>query len=72
MTDSTKKETAINDEQQSTSKEKIINCFVKILADNQMSIHEAKEILREASIKIEQQKVSNVFYSWVDANNIIK
>ena len=51
------KETAIQNEQQSTSKRKIVDEIIQILADNNLSIAEAREILNIASKKLGKQTV---------------
>ena len=43
------KETAIQNEQQSKSKQKIINDIIKILANNNLSITDSKNVLYETS-----------------------
>lgn len=54
---SPQKETAILEEQQSISKRIIVDEIIKILADNNLSIAEAREILNVASKKLGQQTV---------------
>lgn len=52
-----KKETAIQDEQQLNGNEEIVSSIIDILANNNLSIAEAKNILYAASKKICQQLV---------------
>lgn len=51
------KETAIHNEQQPKSKETIINDIIKILADNNLTIMNSKDILYETSKVICRQVV---------------
>lgn len=51
------KETAIQNEQQSNFKQKIIDDIIKILADNNLSIYEARELLNLTSKKLGRQIV---------------
>ena len=55
--DNLKKETAIQDEQQLNGNEEIVSSIIDILANNNLSIAEAKNILYAASKKICQQLV---------------
>lgn len=52
-----KKETAIQNEQQLNGNEEIVSSIIDILANNNLSIAEAKNILYAASKKICQQLV---------------
>lgn len=51
------KETAIHNKQQSKSKQEIINDIIKILADNNLTITDSKDILYETSKAICRQIV---------------
>lgn len=53
------KETAIQDEQQLKEKQEIINDIINILAENNLTIAEAKEILYTTSKKICNQTVKS-------------
>lgn len=53
--------TVIQDEQQSVSKKEIIDNIINILANNDLSISEAREILRVASHKLGEQKITTSF-----------
>lgn len=62
------KETAIQNEQQLKSKKDIVDNIINVLANNNLSIIEAKEILRTVSHKLGEQKVENISTGWIDAN----
>lgn len=63
------KDTAIQNERQYSKKE-IIDDIIKILANNKLSITEAREILKNASKKIGNQMVIvNETSGWIDAKN---
>lgn len=55
--DNLKKETAIQNEQQLNGNEEIVSSIIDILANNNLSITEAKNILYATSKKICQQLV---------------
>lgn len=57
MSNELQKETAILEEQQSISKRIVVDEIIKILADNNLSITEAREILNIASKKLGEQTV---------------
>lgn len=57
MSNEIQKETAILEEQQSISKRIVVDKIIKILADNNLSIIEAREILNIASKKLGKQTV---------------
>lgn len=57
MSNELQKETAILEEQQSISKRIVVDEIIKILADNNLSITEAREILNIASKKLGKQTV---------------
>lgn len=57
MSNEIQKETAILEEQQSISKRIVVDEIIKILADNNLSIIEAREILNIASKKLVKQTV---------------
>lgn len=57
MSNEIQKETAILEEQQSISKRIVVDEIIKILADNNLSIIEAREILNIASKKLGKQTV---------------
>lgn len=51
------KETAIQNEQQSKTKQEIINDVIDILAANKLTITDAKDILYATSKELSRQKV---------------
>lgn len=53
----TENKTAIHSEQQSKSKQEIINDIIKILADNSLTITDSKDILYETSKEVCNQIV---------------
>lgn len=57
--DNEKKETAIRNEQQLNEREEIVNSIINILAKNNLSITEAKNVLYVVSKKICQQIVKS-------------
>lgn len=57
MSNELQKETAILEEQQSISKRIVVDEIIKILADNNLSITEARKILNIASKKLGKQTV---------------
>ena len=57
--DNEKKETAIQNEQQLNEREEIVNSIINILAKNNLSITEAKNVLYVVSKKICQQIVKS-------------
>lgn len=67
----TNKETAVQNEQQLKLKQEIIDDIIKILADNNLTIVDSKNILYETFKSICQQKVmfSNISYGWIDTNS---
>lgn len=65
------KETAIHNEQQLKSKQEIIDDIIKILANNNLTIEDSKDILYETYKTICKQKVMlpSVFTGWINAND---
>lgn len=55
------KETAIQNEQQLKTKQEIIDDIINVLADNNLTITDAKEILYETSKVICKQTVKSSF-----------
>ena len=62
-----KEETAVQDKQQ------LINDIIRLLADNNLSISEAKEILNITSKKLDEQKVMNndVIHHWISGKDFM-
>lgn len=67
------KETAIHNNQQSKTKQEIINDIIKILADNNLTVTDSKDILYETSKAIGRQVVTLPITSrvWINANDFI-
>lgn len=55
--DNQNEKTAISNEQQLSQKQKIVNEVIKILADNKLTIAEAKDILYATSKELCEQTV---------------
>lgn len=67
-------ETTVQDEQQFKFKKEIINDIIKILANNNLTIADAKDILYATSKKICKQKVliSSVSTGWINASDYME
>lgn len=65
------KETAVPNKQQLKTKQKIVNDIIRLLAKNNLTIIDSKEILYETSKAIFKQKVipPNISSGWIDAND---
>ncbi len=65
------KKTATSDERQFKSKKLIMNDIIKILADNNLTITDSKDILHETSKVICEQKVilPTIESEWISAND---
>lgn len=61
MSNVVKVETVIQNEQQSTSKIEIVNSIIAVLTNNDLSVSEAREILRIVSHKLGEQKITTSF-----------
>lgn len=68
------KETAIQNGQQLKSKQEIIDNIIKILASNNLTITDSKDILHETSKVICKQKVifPGALAGWINANDYSK
>ena len=63
------KNTAIQNEQQCSKKQLLVNEIINLIASKDISISDAKDVLRATSAKLGKQKVTLSSTGWINAND---